>query len=252
MEVAFPHWRRRGAHCCESLLPHRTRLQQLHHEAQRRGGVDPAGAAVADPALERQCRTGVDVGVPLRLVVVTHQRHVVQPELPRREEIPEHARLARQLANRGITVYNNTPLLGRVNDTPEDIHRLAYGCRQAGIEFHHLYVAGLPVQNVWNAENPVALYDVVDIATRVRREGSGREIPRYIIRTPLGEVDFGLSSTIVGEDRDLAVKLLPYSLAYFKGLSGDFSWPAEVREDDDGRPIIPVVGLLKTTSFALS
>ena len=108
------------------------------------------------------------------------------------------------------------------------------------------------MQDVWNAENPVALYDVVDIATRVRREGSGREIPRYIIRTRLGEVDFGLSSTIVGEGRDLAVKLLPYPLDYFKNLSTDFSWPEGVREDDDGRPVTPVVGLLKTTAFALS
>jgi len=98
----------------------------------------------------------------------------------------------------------------------------------------------------------VALYDVVDIATRVRREGSGREVPRYIIRTPLGEVDFGLSSTIVGEDGNLSLKLLPYSLSYFKALSPTFTWPAGVRPDDDGHPVTQVVGLLKTTAFALS
>jgi len=182
---------------------------------------------------------------PLRLEIET--QFLVADEFR-----PEHARLTRLLNNRGITVYNNTPLLGRINDTPEDIHRLAYECRQAGIEFHHLYVAGLPLQNHWNADNPVALYDVVDIATRVRREGSGREVPRYIIRTPLGEVDFGLSSTIVGEDGNLSLKLLPYSLSYFKALSPTFTWPAGVRPDDDGHPVTQVVGLLKTTAFALS
>ncbi len=165
---------------------------------------------------------------------------------------PEHGRLARLLKNKGITVYNNTPLLGRINDSPDIIQLLAYNCREAGIEFHHLYVAGLPIQNTWNANNPVALYDVVDIATRVRREGSGREIPRYIIRTVVGEVDFGLSSIIIGTAEQLSVKLLPYDISYFKGMSVDFTWPEGVREDTDGKPILPVTGLLKTTDFALS
>ncbi len=165
---------------------------------------------------------------------------------------PEHGRLARLLKNKGITVYNNTPLLGRINDTPDIIQLLAYNCREMGIEFHHLYIAGLPIQNKWNANNPVALYDVVDIATKVRRDGSGREIPRYIIRTVVGEVDFGLSSTIKGTGETLSVKLLPYDLSYFKGLSVDFTWPEEVTEDDDGKPVVPVTGLLKTTDFALS
>jgi L-lysine 2,3-aminomutase len=159
--------------------------------------------------------------------------------------------LAVRLKNKGITVYSNTPLLGRINDTPETIHLIAYNCREAGIEFHHLYVAGLPVQEQWNAENPIALYDVVDIATRVRREGSGREVPRYIIRTVLGEVDFGLSSAIIGTGEELSIKLLPYDISYFKGLSADFEWPEGVREQD-GKPIVSVTGLLKTTDFALS
>ncbi len=163
-----------------------------------------------------------------------------------------HTRLTRRLNNRGITVYNNTPLLGRINDTPDAIHRLAYSCRKAGIEFHHLYVAGLPVQSHWNDRNPVSLYDVVDIATRVRREGSGREIPRYIIRTTLGEVDFGLSSSFVGEGENLAVVLLPYDLAYFKALSPNFAWPDGIKEDENGNPVVPVAGLKKTTDFALS
>jgi L-lysine 2,3-aminomutase len=182
---------------------------------------------------------------PLRLEIET--QFLVADELR-----PEHTRLTRRLNNRGITVYANTPLLGRINDTPEAIHQLAHGCRRAGIEFHHLYVAGLPVQNRWNVDHPVALYDVVDIATRVRREGSGREVPRYIIRTPLGEVDFGLSSTVVGQNEALSVKLLPYDRTYFTAMDPKFTWPSNVVEDADGRPIVPVVGVQKTTEFALS
>jgi L-lysine 2,3-aminomutase len=182
---------------------------------------------------------------PLRLEIET--QFLVADELR-----PAHTRLTRRLNNRGITVYCNTPLLGGINDTPEAIHRLAYACRQAGIEYHHLYVAGLPVQDRWNTDHPVALYDVVDIATRVRREGSGREVPRYIIRTCVGEVDFGLSSEMIGRGTDLRVKLLPYDRSYFTALAPDFAWPAGVEEDDDGRPIVPVTGLLKTSDFALS
>jgi len=182
---------------------------------------------------------------PLRLEIET--QFLVADEFQ-----PKHTRLTRLLNNKGITVYNNTPLLGGINDSPDAIHHLAYACRKAGIEFHHLYVAGLPIQDHWNTKNPVALYDVIDIATRVRREGSGREVPRYIIRTALGEVDFGLSSTIVGEGENLSVKLLPYERSYFQALSPEFTWPHDIKEDVDGKPIVPVAGLLKTTDFALS
>ncbi|MCB2147384.1 MAG: radical SAM protein [Deltaproteobacteria bacterium] len=188
-----------------------------------------------------------------RLTMVSPLRLEIETQFLEAGELrPEHKRLARLLSNRGITVYGNIPLLGRINDTPETIQKLAFGCREAGIEFHHVYVAGLPVQNHWNRENPVDLYDVVDIATRVRREGSGREVPRYIIRTVLGEVDFGLSSTFLGQNGNLSVKLLPYDLSYFSAMQPDFTWPAEVSEDVDGKPVAPVVGLRKTTDFALS
>ena len=152
----------------------------------------------------------------------------------------------------GITVYNNTPLLGWINDTEDAIHDMAHACRTAGIEFHHLYVAGLPVQQRWNGDFPVDLYDVVNVATRVRRDGSGREIPRYTIRTALGEVDYGLSSTIMADDNTLSLKLLPYDLAYFKAMDADFSWPEGAYEDGDGHPVVALTGLVKTTAFALS
>ncbi len=188
-----------------------------------------------------------------RLTIVNPLRLEIETQFLTADDLqPIHATLTRQLNNRGITVYCNTPLLGAINDTPDAIHQLAYGCRRAGIEFHHLYVAGLPIQDQWNDEHPVALYDVIDIATKVRREGSGREIPRYIIRTVLGEVDFGLSSTISGKKTDLFVKLLPYDLAYFTAMDSDFTWPDKVKIDADDKPIVPVTGLLKTTDFALS
>jgi hypothetical protein len=65
-------------------------------------------------------------------------------------------------------------------------------------------------------------------------------------------VDFGLSSTIVGQGGALSVKLLPYDKAYFTAMDPDFTWPENVVEDADGRPVVPVIGLRKETEFALS
>jgi len=182
---------------------------------------------------------------PLRLEIETQFLHSG-------EFRPDHAALARALRNKGITVYNNTPLLSAVNDSPDEIHEIAYQCRKIGIEFHHLYIAGLPLQQSWNAKHPVDVSNVIDIATRIRRDGSGREIPGYIIRTELGEVDFGLTSRMYLDNGQIGVKLLPYELAYFQNMSSEFSWPSNVKLDSDGKPIVVVPGLTATDGFLLS
>jgi len=169
-----------------------------------------------------------------------------------REVQPLHAAVARRLNNKGITVYANVPLLGGVNDTDTAIHDLAYALRRSGIEFHHLYVAGLPLQSPWNVKHPVDSYDVIDIATMVRREGSGREIPRYIIATPLGEVDYGLTSAFIREGHAVKVKLTCYDAAYYRSMDPDFVFPAGVEQDPDGCPVLPLPGLVKTNDFPIS
>ncbi len=162
-----------------------------------------------------------------------------------------HAKLARRLNNRGITVYANTALLGGVNDSDEKIHDLAYAMRSTGIEFHHLYAAGLPLQNEWNIHHPVDSYDVVEIATKVRREGSGREIPRYMISTVLGEVDYGLTSSFVLEDDKVNLKLNCYDLDYYQCMDKDFTFPRDIALDK-GCPVVPVQGLVKANAFPVS
>jgi L-lysine 2,3-aminomutase len=158
----------------------------------------------------------------------------------------DHSRLVRSLNNRGITVYNNTPLISGVNDTAEEIQRLASSLRQAGVEFHHLYVAGLPQQDAHNYERPVRMRDLIDIASTVRREGSGREIPRYIITTALGEVDYGLTSAFDIDEKSVWIRLLPYNLAYFQSMSPSFEWPHDIRVDNEGKPALKVLGLAGT------
>lgn len=163
----------------------------------------------------------------------------------------EHEKLARRLNNKGITVYCNTALLGGVNDSDEHIHSLAYSVRKAGIEFHHLYVAGLPIQQNWNIDHPVDSYDVIDIATKVRREGSGREIPRYIISTLLGEVDYGLTSSFVHDNGQVNIKLGCYDVSYYKGMDKNFVLPKGITTEDNS-PVVPIQGLIKANRFPVS
>ena len=111
---------------------------------------------------------------------------------------------------------------------------------------------GLPLQKKWSEKHPVDIQDVIDIATRVRKDGSGREIPRYIILTELGEVDFGLTCKMFSENGGVSVKLLPYDLDYFKTMDSEFSWPSTLRVDGDGKPIVHISGLTNTADFYIS
>ncbi|MCF6246373.1 MAG: radical SAM protein [Desulfobacula sp.] len=188
-----------------------------------------------------------------KLCVVNPLRLEIETWFTLADEITNaHEKLVRRLNNKGITVYCNTALLGGVNDSDVHIHSLAYSVRKAGIEFHHLYAAGLPVQQKWNSDHPVDSYDVIDIAAKVRREGSGREIPRYIISTLLGEVDYGLTSSFVNDNGQGRIKLGCYNVSYYKGLDEHFELPEGVTTDNDGSPVVQVPGFIKTNSFPVS
>jgi len=184
----------------------------------------------------------LDVADPKRLEIETLFLHSSQVR-------DAHRDLARELIARGVTVYANSLLLTGVNDSPDEMNALAYRLRESGIEFHHLYVAGHELQDGWNGNRPADVADVIDIATRVRREGSGREIPRYIIQTRLGEVDFGLTSKMIREEGKIVLRLSPYDLSYYRAMDSNFDWPEGVREDSDGRPLVEVPGLTDTGGF---
>ncbi len=182
------------------------------------------------------------VNRPLRIEIETRFLHASEIRT-------EHEKTAGKLLNRGVTVYANTPLLSGINTGAGAIHELAYGLRRCGVEFHHLYVAGLPVQKQWNRKRPVDISDVIDIAGKVRREGSGREIPRYIIRTELGEIDFGLTSGFIDDNGKIRVELTPYNLAYFQAMQPDFTWPDGVQCNPAGRPSVAVDELTSSDGF---
>ncbi|MBW2515112.1 MAG: radical SAM protein [Deltaproteobacteria bacterium] len=205
-----------------------------HPEIYTRGAIDLLGS------LNR-----LTMANPMRLEIETQFLHSSEIK-------PIHEKLVRTLNNKGITVYSNTPLLATVNDTADKIHSLAFGLRHIGVEFHHIYVAGGALQKDWNAKHPVDLQEIIDIATRVRRDGSGREIPRYVVLTDLGEVDFGLTSRISVDSGQMRLALLPYTLDYYQSMDPEFELPKHVTIDDDGHPVVPVSGLVNTTDFIMA
>ncbi|MGD8720848.1 MAG: radical SAM protein [Desulfobacterales bacterium] len=193
------------------------------------------------------------LGALNRLSVVHPLRLEIETQFLHSEEIrPIHKRIAVTLSNRGITVYANVPLLSDINDTPHEVGRIAYGLRRSGIEFHHLYVAGMPLQEGWNTSRPLDVADVIAIASQLRQDGSGREIPRFIIRTNLGEVDFGLTARLLKENGKVWVRLLPFDWAYYRRMDPNFSWPAGLLVDAGGRPVVAVDGLKASSGFFIT
>jgi len=189
----------------------------------------------SDSVVRRLLRCNrLDPAGPTRVEVETRFLHGA-------EFRPDHERLAGVLRNGGVTVYAETPVLVGVNDGPEDMVAIAHGCRHAGIEFTTVYVAGHTVQRGWECFD---LSRFVDMASRVRLFGSGREVPRYLIRTPLGDVDYGISAGLApGDDDDgVLVTLRPYRRGYFRRLCPEFHLPAGATVDDDGVVTIPVGG----------
>ncbi len=164
-----------------------------------------------------------------------------------------HGQLIREFISRGVTVYNNILLLSGINDNVEEMKKICYQCRQVGIELMLLYAAGMPVQEKWNVNDPIDATTVIHIATHLRRYQSGREVPLYAVKTPLGDADFNFTAKIVktgsekspDQDKDTGhvwMKLLPYNLNYYRVLDPGFCWPEGVKEED-GHPVVKVRGL---------
>lgn len=178
------------------------------------------------------------VANPLRLEVETLFLHISELK-------SLHARVVRLLRQRGVTVYVNIPLLPFINDSGEEMLSLTSGCRRMGMEINHLVLAGMPLQEKWNEEHPVHLGEVVDLASHLRTMGSGRELPAYILRTPLGEADFGLSCEVMetSQSGDTPVRLLTNTLDDFLAMDPDFAPPGGVIFGEDGYPVVGVRGI---------
>ncbi len=190
------------------------------------------------------------VGDPLKIEIETWW--LLPPEI-----CLEHGRLVQSFSNFGIQTYANLALVSGVNDDPAIIAEMAQDLRGTGIHFHHVYVAGLAVQKQFNRAYPIETDRVLAIASHVRKVCSGREIPLYIIQTPLGEVDFGLTSTLVRQSdssRDKEkwwLRLDPYDISYFRRLGSDFTLAKTGAVEVNGVLEIPMPGLVRSGDFPL-
>jgi KamA family protein len=176
---------------------------------------------------------------PLRLEVETMLLHPSELEA-------SHARVVRSLRRRGITVYNITPLLAFINDSEDEMASLCAECRRLGIEMHHVVVAGAPIQDAWSRRYPIHVSQIVDISSHLRRTASGRELPRFVVRTELGEVDLGLTAEVLSTNKNgrTLLRLLAFDLEYYRSLQRDFTPPKGTKFDTDGHPIVAVCGLV--------
>ncbi len=189
------------------------------------------------------------------LTVVNSLRVEISAQFLHSSEFQDaHRDLITAFLGRGVTVYANIILLTDVNANPEEMKAMCYKCRQIGIELYHLYVAGLPVQLALNGERPVEATDVVHIATHLRRHESGRELPLYVVRTALGDVDFNLTGIPAQtSDKATAFVMNGYGLDYYLSMNPDFEPPEGSSLNQDGRPVVWVPGITvgKNRSFFL-
>ncbi|WP_022666011.1 radical SAM protein [Desulfospira joergensenii] len=154
-----------------------------------------------------------------------------------------HAEAVREIRSLGLEIYANLPLISGVNNTPSIMVETAHNLRRAGIEFHHLYAAGLDIQNRFNRTDPIETETIINIASKIRKECSGREIPLYMIQTPLGEVDFGLCSSLIEKEGRIYVGLEPYDLGYFRATAPGLEFSDNVIEAPDGKLYVGIQGL---------
>ncbi len=155
------------------------------------------------------------------------------------------ARAVWRLRRRGVAVYAVIPLLSFLNDREDDLLAMTASCRRLGIEVHHLVLAGHPLQADWAVDHPVAVGRVIDLATALRRHGSGRELPRFVVQTALGECDFGLTGQPLrgGVDGSVAFRLLATTLEDLRQIDPQLELPSGVEIEPQGCPVVPVRGM---------
>ncbi|MFW6311126.1 MAG: radical SAM protein [Nanoarchaeota archaeon] len=154
----------------------------------------------------------------------------------------EHKELVRRLNNQGITVYNNTPILKEINDDLKEIEKIANHIRNCGIEFNLMYLNSDLIK-----DNIISLHTIYDISSNLRKNGSGREIPRYYIKTKLGAVIFGIGTEFFRRDNKIYAKLLSYTIDDLKQIDKDFTWE-DIKENN---PVVEIKNIKFDDDFLL-
>lgn len=150
----------------------------------------------------------------------------------------EHRSAAARLRRKGIFTYADVPLLAGYNTCPQAVVDSANALRAAGIFCNRIWVAGLPLQIAASNDPPVGPGQIVAISAALRQNVSGRGIPHMVAWTPLGEVDIGIGAEPVRIKDRWALRIKACHLDHFRRLDPGFQWPAGIRFDDQGNPLV--------------
>ena len=168
---------------------------------------------------------------PTRLEIETQFLHPLEAK-------EEHKELVRRLGKKGISVYNNTPIIKNVNNRGEEMEKISKHLRYCGMEFNEVYINNLEV---------ITMNNLINMASHLRKYGSGRELPRYFLNTNLGEVNFGIDTMFFREDNQVFAKLLSYNLELLKKIDKEFEWENVIGE----YPVVKIQGLEFEDDFML-
>jgi hypothetical protein len=65
-------------------------------------------------------------------------------------------------------------------------------------------------------------------------------------------VDYGLTGTLIRDGNAVSVELRCYDEAYYTSMAPGFTFPEGTRISENGHPVVPVPGLIKTNDFVVS
>ena len=71
------------------------------------------------------------------------------------------------------------------------------------------------------------------------------------IQTPLGEVYYGLTSSVYFEGEKVFMTMESYNQDYYLDMNKDFVLPGGIEFDEDNKPVMAVPGLKSTTGFRI-
>lgn len=163
----------------------------------------------------------------LRFEVGLHVNHPV-------EFWPESVAAVERLAEAGVRLYNQHPLLKGVNDALDVLVELYDGLRRHGIEAHYLFHA-VPMRGMHHHRTSLAR--ALDLAQRLCSSGemSGRAKPRLAILSDIGKIVLHEGSVL---DRDPGQRRVLIRSGYRleERLRWNPTWmvPDSVRHLDDG------------------
>jgi len=161
------------------------------------------------------------------------KRIEISPQFNHPDEITSQVKDAvKKLYDANIRLYNQSVLLKGINDNEKTLETLFVKLRELGIENHYLYHCA-PVEG--NYPLRTSVQKGIEIKKYFRSgKLSGRANPQYIVLTPVGKVEPGIDSEIIGKNKDILTIRTPYKMENFMKIDAGFKLPEGCSLDKEG------------------